>query len=111
MTQEEYKANIEYLEENDIMFIGDCGWDNLPYQGELETYTDAGEDMIIGLKVVDKEHLQEYIDGFDINENVGLWWPNGMKGRGVPFDNMKEQYEDYEAYLKRLQEVCDGMPY
>ena len=109
----EFKKNIAYLEENDISYCGDCGWDNLPYQGELETYTDAGEDMIISLEVVDKEHLQDYIDNFDINENVALWWPDGCKieGKGVPFDNMKEQYEDYEAYLERLQEVCDGMPY
>lgn len=107
----EFKKNIDYLEENDISYCGDCGWDNLPYQADLETYTDAGEDMIIGLEKVDKEHLQEYIDGFDINEKVALWWSNGEKGDGVPFDNMKEQYEDYEAYLDRLQEVCDGMPY
>jgi len=107
----EFKKNIDYLEENDISYCGDCGWDNLPYQAELETYTDAGEDMIIGLEKVDKEHLQDYIDGFDINEKVALWWPNGEKGNGVPFDNMKEQYEDYEAYLERLQEICDGMPY
>ena len=107
----EFKKNIDYLEENDISYCGDCGWDNLLYQAELETYTDAGEDMIIGLEKVDKEHLQDYIDGFDINEKVALWWPDGEKGNGVPFDNMKEQYEDYEAYLERLQEICDGMPY
>lgn len=107
----EFKKNIDYLEENDISFLGDCGWDNLPYQAELETYTDAGEDMTINIEVVDKEHLQDYIDGFDINEKVALWWPNGEKGNGVPFDNMKEQYEDYESYLERLQEVCDGMPF
>ena len=69
--------------------------------------------MIIALEKVDKEHLQEYIDGFDINEKVSLWWPHGEKaeGMGVPFDNMKEHYEDYEEWLSGLQEVCDGMPY
>jgi len=94
--------NESLFEDNDIICNGG---------GEYECYTDAGEDMIINLDVCDKEHLQEYIDGFDINEKVALWWPNGEKGDGVPFDNMKEQYEDYEAYLERLQEVCDGMPF
>ena len=96
--------NESHFENNDIFCIGD---------GEYECYTDAGEDMIIDLDVCDKEHLQDYIDGFDINEKVALWWPNGEKveDMGVPFDNMKEQYEDYEAYLERLQEICDGMPY
>ncbi len=37
--------------------------------------------------------------------------PDGEPGRGVPFNNMKEQYEDYEAYLKWLQGICDKMPF
>lgn len=96
--------NESHFEDNDIICNGD---------GEYELYTDAGEDMIISLDACYKDNLQDYIDNFDINENVALWWPNGCKieGKGVPFDNMKEQYEDYEAYLERLQKVCDGMPY
>lgn len=103
--------NIAYLEDHDISFLG-LAWDEKPYSGELECYTDAGEDMIVNLEVIDKEHLQEYIDGFDINETVSLWWPNGRKieGKGVPFDNITEHYKDYEDYLKWLQGVCDGMP-
>lgn len=94
--------NILYLEDNGITSHGD---------GELECYTNAGEDMIITLDEVTKEYLQNYIDSFDINENVSLWWPNGMPVNGVPFDNIKEHYEDYEAYLERLQKVCDKMPF
>ncbi len=67
--------------------------------------------MFIDLEEPTKEKLQEYIDNFDINENVSMWWQNGEPGRGVPFDNMKEHYEDYEAYLKRLQGICDKMPF
>ena len=94
--------NLNYLERNDIYSCGD---------EEFETYTDAGEDMIINLEEPTKKQLQKYIDEFDINYNVSIWWPNGEKGKGVPFDNMKEQYEDYEAYLKRLQKVCNKMPF
>lgn len=106
-----FKANIEHLSENDIIWRPDFG--ESAFSGELECYTPAGEDMFITLEVVDKEHLQDYINNFDINENVSLWWPHGEKaeGMGVPFDNMKEHYEDYEEWLTGLQEVCDGMPY
>ena len=102
--------NIMYLSENDIS-TNNPSSEREPY--ELETYTDAGEDMLINIDKVDKEHLQSYIDGFDISYKVSLWWPNGCKieGMGVPFDNMKEHYEDYEAYLKKLQRICNRMPY
>jgi hypothetical protein len=79
---------------------------------ELKLCTDAGEDMNVWLDVFDREHLQEYIDGFDINEEVLLWWQGGGNGayaRNVPFSNIKEHYEDYEAYLSLLQKVCDHL--
>lgn len=104
--------NILYLENEDIH--GEANkpvWDDEPRSVEFECYTDGGEDMFIDLKVPDKEHLQEYINDFDIDYNVSIWWENGQPGRGVPFDNMKEHYEDYEDYLKCLQKVCDKMPY
>ena len=44
--------NELYLEDFDITSNGD---------GELECYTDAGEDMIISLDKVRKKNLQEYI--------------------------------------------------
>lgn len=94
--------NLLYLEDFDITSNGD---------GELECYTDAGEDMIISLDKVRKKNLQDYIDNFDINEEVLSWWQNGQPGNGVPFNNLKEHYEDYEAYLERLQKACDKMPY
>lgn len=98
--------NELYLEDFDITSNGD---------GELECYTDAGEDMIISLDKVRKKNLQEYIDNFDINENVLIWWRDlsdeQRKEKKVPFDNVKEHYEDYEAFLEKLQKACDKMPY
>ncbi len=94
--------NLLYLEDFDITDNGG---------GELECYTDAGEDMIITLDKVRKKNLQEYIDNFDINEEVLLWWQDGRPGKGVPFANVKEHYEDYEAYLEKLQKACDKMPF
>jgi hypothetical protein len=77
----------------------------------LESYTKAGGDMILTIEVCDKEHLQEYIDNFNINAEVVLWWPNGEKCNGIPFDNIKQHYEDLEDWLNWLQEICNGMPY
>lgn len=104
--------NLLYLEDNDISKTNESPvWKNHPDSVELECYTDAGEDMIINLEEPTKEKLQEYIDDFDINDEVLMWWQNGEKGNGVPFDNIKDHYQDYEDYLKWLQKICDKMPY
>jgi hypothetical protein len=55
--------------------------------------------------------LQEYIDDFNINYEVVSWWQDGKKGNGVPFDNIKQHYDDVEDWLKWLQTICDKMPY
>lgn len=97
--------NELYLENNDI---NSCG------EQEFECYTDAGGDMIFTLEEVTKECLKQYIDGFDINEEVMIWWSEGADyahGKGVPFDNIREHYEDYESFLKRLQKICNKMPF
>lgn len=108
----QHAINLLYLEDNDITTVSeDPVWENFQNSVELECYTDAGEDMLIDLEEPTKEKLQEYIDSFDINGNVILWWPGGEPGKGVPFSNIREHYEDYEDYLEWLQNVCDKMPY
>lgn len=106
-----FKKNIQILEDNDIHICGEGPvWEEHPNSVELETYTDAGEDMIIDLEEPSRECLEEYIDGFDIDDEVMLWWQNGRDAahtKGVPFDNIREHYEDYEAYLKELRRVAE----
>ena len=97
--------NILYLGKNDVYSVGD---------GEFETYTNDGEDMIILLEKVRKKYLQEYIDTFDINDEVLKWWSNGENyahEKSVPYSNIKDHYEGYESYLKWLQKVCNNMPF
>ena len=104
-----YTNNIRILEENDIRICGQA-WDDKPDSVELETYTDAGEDMIFCLEAPTKAELQAYIDGFDKDEAVMLWWQNGKEAaasEGMPHNNICEHYEDHENYLKDLQRVCD----
>lgn len=106
--------NLLYLDENDITLVSTEVWDEEPRSVELETYTDAGEDMIIDLEEPTKQCLLRYVDDFDINEKVMLWWENGAEhahSKGVPFDNIKDHYTDYEDFLKWLEKVANGMPH
>lgn len=104
--------NLLYLEDNDVHTASDQPvWKNHPRSVELECYTDAGGDMLIPLEEPTKEKLQDYIDNFDINAEVLLWWQDGKPGNGVPFDNVMDHYRDYEEWLKWLQKVCNKMPY
>lgn len=97
---------LDLWEENDIHWNGPA-WDDKPHSVELECYTDAGEDMIINLEEISVEALAEYVNDFDISEEVSLWWEGGEPKAGVPFDNQAEQVEDYEDYLARLRDIID----
>lgn len=97
---------LDLWEENDIHWIGPA-WEDESHSVELECYTEAGEDMFIDLHDISADALEEYINGFDINEKVSLWWENGQPGRGVPFDNQAEHVQDYEDYLAWLRDIID----
>jgi hypothetical protein len=106
MNKKEFNKNVKMLEKNGI--IVSKGED---FSVELECYTNGGGDIIINLDEPSKEKLQECIDGFDINMEVILWWPNGQKGNGVPFDNIRDHYNDYEEWLNKMQEICNRLQY
>lgn len=109
-----YYINLNYLLRFDIHRTDSQPWPEHKHSVELECYTDAGEDMIIDLDRPTKAELQTYIDNFDIDEEVILWWQDGReaaKSKGVPFDNIGEHYRDYQNYLKWLQGVANRMPF
>lgn len=105
--------NLLILDENSITKeSNEPVWEDHPRSVELETYTDGGEDMIISLEEPTRESLQEYINNFDINETVMLWWREGedtARANGVPFDNIADHYGDYSDYLETLQAVCNQL--
>ena len=105
MTKKEIKANINVLEENGIEFINQ---DENSY--EFEAFTPAGGDMVIILEEPSKEELEKYIDNFDINEEVLMWWRDG-KGDGLPFANVRDHYNDLEEYIDRISDICDMLEY
>ena len=106
-----FKKNLAILKKNDIHVCStEPLWEGKPDSVELHTYTDGGEDMVIDLDEPTRECLEKYCDDFDINETVMLWWQNGQRAareRGVPFDNIKDHYEDYEKYLAKLCRVAE----
>lgn len=114
MNKKEYQENIEYLQEHDVKYNG-LAWDNKEFSAELEYYTDAGGDMLINLEELSKEELNKYLDDFDINEEVMLWWSETTSfqrsERGLPFSNIKEHYEDLEEWVCDLRGICSGIPH
>lgn len=108
MTKQEFDENLKYIEDcNRIMYNGETDSGT-----ELEAYTPAGEDMIINLEELTRAEFLSWIDDFDINERVVMWWPNGHKaeGQGVPFDNIKEHYTDYQKFLNTMRKIAEEMP-
>lgn len=78
---------------------------------ELESYTDGGGDMIITIDVSDdwKKEFKDYVEDFDIDNEVSLWWPDGQPGRGVPFNNIRELYDDIEEWVNWLKDIIRVM--
>lgn len=113
MNKRDFNKNVKYLEKNSITFCGQP-WDDLKWSAELESYTDAGGDMLICLKELNKECLRDYLDNFDIDDEIMAWWGNSTpatrSASGLPFDNIREHYNDLESWVEWMKEVCDGMP-
>ena len=99
---------LDLWEEHDLYWLTGEVWEDKPHSVELETSTPAGGDMIINLEDISVDALKEYVDNFDINYEVSLWWENGEPGRGVPFDSMDEHVEDYEEFLAELRDIIDA---
>lgn len=102
------KKQLEYLEDNDLNI--DIDNDGI----EVETYTDAGGNMVDYFHAEDfgrlKAAMVEYYKEYDINHEVAIWWPNGVKGTGVPFDNMNEHFADLKVWQKKMLKIVKGMP-
>lgn len=103
----EMQELLNKFEEEGLTWTTGPVWEEKPYSVELNISTPAGEDMYIDLEEISIEALEEYVNGFDINEKVSLWWENGEPGPGVPFDNQAEQVADYEEYLAGLRDIID----
>lgn len=107
MKKREFKANQEYLEENDVYPSDDAVWDMYPDSRELFKYTDGGGDFSLCVKSLDRECVLTALESFDVNEETMMWWG----GRGVPFDNIKDLYDDIYQWKEDFIKIAEGMPY
>jgi hypothetical protein len=98
---------LDLWEEHDLTWDGPA-WDDKPLSVELNMSTNAGGDMYINLEEISADALEEYVNSFDVNEEVAIWWPDGVAGRGVPFDNQAEHVEDLELWLAELRDIIDA---
>lgn len=98
---------VKYLNENDILVCisKDCDGNDCY---ELESFTDAGGDMIINLDELTSNALLDYINNFDINEEVLQWWPNGQPSNQIPFENIRDHYNDVENWCNYIKDVANN---
>ena len=98
------QSNEEFLEKHDITCTKhDDGW-------ELESYTDGGGGQVVYVDNLTRDELVEYLENYDVNDETNLWFPNGQPGKGVPFDNYKDLWNDIENWRKWMLGVAKRMP-
>lgn len=99
------QSNKEFLENHDIHCdkMDNGGW-------ELESYTDGGGDQLIYVDNLTREELVENLENYDVNYETSLWLPDGRPGRGVPFDNYKDLWDDIEDWRKWALGIAKRMP-
>jgi len=110
LTMQEFNENKAYIEEH-MNLTSEKLWDDKPLSVELESWTEKEGDMIISLDTLSKSSLKEWLDTFDIENEVEIWWPNGLPGRGVPYKNKTQHRRDLRKWLGEMKRICRKMPH
>lgn len=98
------QSNKEFLERHDITCTKcDDGW-------ELESFTEGGGDQIVHVDNLTRNDVIEYLEDYDVNEETNLWFPDGKPGKGVPFDNYKDLWDDIENWRQWMLHIARRMP-
>lgn len=99
------QSNKDFLENHDIYCekMLDDGWG-------LESYTDGGGDQLIYVDNLTREEVVESLENYDVNEETNIWFPNGQPGKGVPFDNYKDLWDDIEKWRQWMLNIAKRMP-
>ena len=76
---------------------------------ELESYSPAGEDLVIYVSQKNfVNDIEEYAENFDIDEHIEMWIEAKRNGvRGVP--SARELVEDAYAIQKMLNELAEAL--
>ena len=107
MKKKELKANESYLADNDVFVIDGSVWEDRPYSRECCFRTPSGGDFSVIVDELTNAAVLEYLQNYDINDAVQMWWD----GSGVPFDNIRDLYNDIEEWKNNFTKIAEGMPY
>lgn len=101
--------NLEIFKKYDVSKINtEPIYEGYPQSAEMKLYTDAGENMVICLEEPTRDCLLQWIEEFDINDEVIKWWTSDSHD-SLPFENIKEHYEDYEKMIAKLLALADEL--
>lgn len=93
MTQDELQ---EFFEDNGfIVHLDTVG-------AEVEMWTDGGVDMIINLQPFTKEEFIEYVDNFDIDEEIDLHREGKDYKKAFTITESVKDFTDYHFHLKEV---------
>lgn len=106
----------ELLEENDFIICGEISeryHENGTYDIELETYSPAGEDVIVSLIYDGTEEdfiraFDEYANDFDADEHATNWIEARGMVRGVP-NSVRDLIEDAEWIKDTLMRIAEEL--
>ena len=107
MKQEEFNANQKYLEEHGVILLDKIVLYEHPYSRELFKYTDGGGDFSLFVESLDRECVLATLESFDVNEATSMW----CSGSGVPFNNIRDLYDDIFKWKEDFIQIAKGMPY
>lgn len=107
METDKTRANIDYLKRNNVS-VDEINYSN-GNSYELGLYTPSGGDFSI---TIDEEELTcydvcEYLRNYDVSDETRLWWDSEFS----PFDNIRDLYDDIEAWRTNFLAIAENMPY
>lgn len=109
MNKKQFKANEKYLSDIGVVISDEPTWKNEPYSRDLFLSSNAGGDLCICVEELTRERVLERLSDFDVNEETILWW--GTDGSRVPFETIKDLYEDIEQWRDDFIEIAENMPF
>lgn len=108
MKDKDFLANVEYLENNGVCVEDTPAWEGYPQSRELYFSTDCGGDFSICVEELSRYEVLKYLHSYDVSEATSMWWEGG---RGLPFHNIGQLYEDIDKWKNDFITIAEGMPY
>lgn len=76
---------------------------------ELETWADGGVNMFATISKKNwKEDFQNYVDGFDVDEEISVMQGDKSYQSAFTYRQSVEDFEDYQKWLVSVSKLLDG---